>query len=586
MNTIAHTPLGQPLICRFAPHQTPPLVLNSISVNTHSLLTNLQEQITASIPSRSTHHVLIHGPQGCGKSHTLTLLWHNLHSSPQTADKLQIAWLHEEQTITSLPQLLLTIYQSLGLHYPQDYSQEWLRELLEQAPSDVAEILTRRLAARFTDRRLVLFIENLDRLLTGLGSHGRKQLRALLQEQPFACLIATTRQLFHAVTDRDQPFFGFFQTIEIPPLSPQNIRRLLAAVAHTCHKPALAQAVLAPTFLSSINTLHQLTNGNPRACITFATHLTDTTPDHVSAAISSTIDDLTPTCLQPLRELSPLQRQIMQLICEHPTAINPKEIACRLLSEQGSVGKQIRLLAESGLLTSRQRGRETWYEIKDTLLRLACQHCTPGQTQDLLHFLLHWNQSLLLRPINTPDAPAPGNTRTPLPMLLEEIIPPCHIPRDPAEQFAAIFLLHEQLDTMQDAIRQLLALSQPLNSTRLLLLAVGLLKSLPSLQLRRFAPDRLRDCATAVALQMAQFPQCRIAVRLFQTGIRCIISGNHSEFVTLVQLERNILRQALNLASPDDSQYLIPPSEFLPAPAPPAPAPTAPAPDADDDHAG
>ena len=572
MNTPAHTQTGQHLISRYAPHQTPPLVLNSISTNTHRLLTNLQEQITANLPSGSTHHILLHGPEGCGKSHTLTLLWHNLHCSPQTADKLQIAWLHEQQNISSLPQLLLAVYQSLGLHYPHDYSQDWLNQLLEQSPSDVAEILTRRLAARFTNRRLVLFIENLDRLFTGLGSHGQKQLRALLQEQPFACLISTTRQLFHSVTDRNQPFFGFFQTIEIPPLSLQDTRRLTSAVARTSHKPALADTILSPNFLSAASTLHQLTNGNPRACITFATQLTDTTPNQVIAAICSTIDDLTPACLQPLRELSPLQRQIVQLLCEHHSAINPKEIARRLLTEQGSIGKQIRLLAESGLLISRQRGRETWYEIKDTLLRLACQHCTPGQTPAIVPFLLHWNQARLLR-----------QTPAQFPVLLEENAPPYNTQGDPAEKFAAIFLLHEQLDTLQNGIRQMLDMHQPLTSARLMLLAVGLLRALPKLAQCRFAPDRLHDCAAAVMLQTSQFPQFQIAGRLFQTGIRCIISGNDSQSVTLVQLERTILQQALNPATTGDGEPVIPPSEF-PAVPPASAAPLAPAPDAVDAH--
>ena len=571
MNTAAQTQIGPPPVSRFAPHQTPPLVLNAISVNTHRLLKNLQEQITANLPSGGTHHVLLHGPQGCGKSHILTLLWHSLHSSTQTAEKLQIAWLHEQQSITSFPQLLLSVYQSLALRYPHDYSQDWLNQLLEQSPSDVAEILTRRLAARFTNRRLVLFIENLDRLFTGLGSHGQKQLRALLQEQPFACLICTTRQLFHSVTDRNQPFFGFFQPIEIPPLSLADTRQLISAVARTCHKPALAEIILSPDFLCAISTLHQLTSGNPRACITFATLLTNATAEHVSTAICGTIDDLTPACLLPLSELSPLQRQIMQLLSEHHSAINPKEIARRLLTEQGSVGKQIRLLAESGLLTSRQRGRETWYEIKDTLLRLACQHCTPGQTPAIIHFLLHWNQARLLR--QTPPQP---------PMLLAENAPPYNTPGDPADKFAAIFLLHEQLDTLQNGIRQMLDMHQPLTSDRLLLLAVGLLRSLPKLIQCRFAPDRLRDCAAAVTQQTAQFPQFQIAGRLFQAGIRCIISGNESEFVPLIQLERIILQQALNPATAVDTRPVTPPSGFPPAPI--APAPDAPAPDADDDH--
>jgi predicted transcriptional regulator len=66
---------------------------------------------------------------------------------------------------------------------------------------------------------------------------------------------------------------------------------------------------------------------------------------------------LTPIYQQRLREISPLQRQIVELLCSESRTLNPKKIARRLLLTEQSVGKQIRNLVEIGYLTSQKKKR-------------------------------------------------------------------------------------------------------------------------------------------------------------------------------------------------------------------------------------
>jgi hypothetical protein len=83
-----------------------------------------------------------------------------------------------------------------------------------------------------------------------------------------------------------------------------------------------------------------------------------------------------------------------------------------------------------------------------------------------------------------------------------------------------------------------------------LYLSEGLLKSLPNLAASQFAPARLEMCLSSVEECAAGLPEFEIALRLFRSGIHYLISGRESEFVKLIQPERCILRQALDL--PDE----------------------------------
>ncbi len=377
-------------IWRFSPNQTDPELLEAIFVGREPLLQNVLEKIADAAASGATHHVLIYGPRGIGKSHFTALLHHRLVNDEKLNESVQIAWLNEDETTTSMVQLLVRIYRSLCKWYPNDYSAKWLDELLDQSPPEIAAVLTRRLVARFEKRKLVILIENLNLLFANLGTAGQHQLRTLLQEHPFACLIATSQQLFKAVTDRSEPFFGFFQQIPLKPLSLSDAQQLMVKIAETKGQVDLVQFLNTPDGRGRVRAIHDLAGGNHRVYIVLSGFVTRESLDQLVAPFQKMADDLTPYYQERLRWVSPLQRQIVELLCRQHGTVNPKEIARRLLMDQRSIGKQVRILEETGYLTSTKRGRETYYELSEPLMRLAYEVKEQSLLQMLIEFLRIW----------------------------------------------------------------------------------------------------------------------------------------------------------------------------------------------------
>jgi|GEM_PF-650214 len=377
-------------IWRFSPNQTDPELLEAIFVGREDLLQNVLEKVADAADSGSTHNVLLYGPRGIGKSHFVSLLHHRVSQDEKLSDAVHMAWLNEDETTTSMVQLLVRIYRSLCKAYPGEYSAAWLDELLNQPPDEIAQVLTRRLAVRFETRRLLILVENLNLLFDNLGTQGQHQLRTFLQERHYASVIATSQQMFKAVTDRNEPFFGFFQPIQLKPLTLQDAQQLLVKIANSKGQADLAAFLNTPDGRGRVRAIHDLAGGNHRVYIVLSGFVTRESLDQLVAPFQKMADDLTPYYQERLRWISAQQRQIVELLCREHGTLNPKEIARRLLVDQRTIGKQVRILAEIGYLTSTKRGRETFYELSEPLMRLAYEVKEHSLLEMLIEFLRIW----------------------------------------------------------------------------------------------------------------------------------------------------------------------------------------------------
>lgn len=579
----------EPFIWRFSPNQTDPELLQAIFTGREHLLQNVLEKIADSASSGSTHHVLLHGPRGIGKSHFLALLCHRIVSDSSLSDTIRVAWLNEDETTGNLAQLLVRIYRSLCKRYPNEYSIEWLEELLDQVPAEIVGILTRRLVARFEKRKLVILIENLNLLFDSLGLEGQHQLRTLMQEHPFACMIASSQQLFRAVADRSEPFFGFFQPIPLKPLSFAEAQQLLTKIALATGQRELVEYLNGPEGHGRVRAIHDMAGGNHRVYVVLSRFISKESLDHLVIPFQQMADDLTPYYQERLRWISPLQRQIVELLCREHGAINPKQMARRLLMDQRSIGKQVRLLEELGYLTSTGRGRETFYELSEPLMRLAIEvkESLPGR---LIDFLRLWYR---------PDAPdidqARGSvanddaltcseeeitlTRESASTQFRQGIASFASNRwesgfesicqalnhsqqdslgDAVSMFALIFQFSEDDATLQSRINALIKLYQNAKPEIIRTgaqsfvkpichLADALVRSLTRIDARRVNAAVLESYVVAVQKTAASIPELEIPMRLFRYGIRYLISGKEAEFVELIKPERRLLRQVFGL---------------------------------------
>ncbi len=645
-------------IWRFSPNQTDPKLLEAIFVGREPLMQNILEKVVESATTDSKHHVLLYGPRGIGKSHFTTLLRNRLHSDVTLSKKIHIARLNEDETTTTVVQLLVRIYRALCFAYPNEYAAEWLDELLNHSPLEIADILTRRLVARFEKRTLVLLIENLNLMFENLGLEGQQSLRTLLQEHPFACVIATSQQLFKAVTDRSDPFFGFFQQIPLKPLSLLDAHELLLKIARSKGQDDLVAFLNTPDGRSRVRAIHDLAGGNHRVYIVLSGFITRESLDQLVTPFKKMADDLTPYYQERLRSISAQQRQVVELLCRERGTLNPKEIARRLMVSEQTIGKQIHKLVEIGYVNATKRGRETFYDLSEPLMRLAYEVKEQSLLVMLIDFLRIWYGPEQMRQMRDTvlshstqanmDAaiarsqthPAPRLTilnteidraqaegrRHELAAMWEEkavtsnntmdwttagyhfgkinkqylnaldcydkaveIDPTNVLARfnrsealfalqrweegfasirtalelslgsetmlgDTASMFSLIFRFSEneaqlqsRIDLLVDAY-QVAFENQPERSENpLSWLGDGLVKSLTKLDATRVSSQVLESYVQAVEQRVAKIPEFDVSLRLFRYGIRYLIHEDPAVLVELVQIERNILRQALGL---------------------------------------
>src|SRR3954463_6547091 len=98
--------MAEDFIWRFTPSRTDPELLEEIFVQRGPLLADIVERVRESAETGNKHQVLLIGPRGIGKTHLIALLHHRVTQDPALADKVRIAWLLEDETITSFVQLI------------------------------------------------------------------------------------------------------------------------------------------------------------------------------------------------------------------------------------------------------------------------------------------------------------------------------------------------------------------------------------------------------------------------------------------------------------------------------------------------
>jgi tetratricopeptide (TPR) repeat protein len=364
---------GNDFIWRFTPSRTDPQLLEEIFVQREALLADIVERVRESALSGNKHQILLIGPRGIGKTHLIALLYHRITQDATLSDKVRIAWLLEDETITSFVQLLKRIYELLAEEYAGEFPRDWLEDLLDQPPAKILKALETTLVNKFRGKTLLLFVENLDLVFEGLGDAGQKQWRAFLQTHPFTSIVATSQRLFKSIKSREQPFFGFFNTIPLKPLPAPDAVDLLGRIARQSELSDLVEFLTTPEGRSRVRALHHLAGGNHRIYIVLSGFITRESLDELTGPFEKMADELTPYYQERMRWLSPQQRQIVEYLCAREEPCTPKEIARHLLTAENSISSQLKKLLELGYLLRNPRGRESLYELAEPLMRLASE---------------------------------------------------------------------------------------------------------------------------------------------------------------------------------------------------------------------
>lgn len=372
--------MANQMISAFTPSLMSPHELETILVQRQNLAQELFEKILLSATTPAKHYALLIGMRGMGKTHLVALIYYRLLAefdrNPTLKDKLVIAWLREEEWgVDSWLDLVSRILRALAVAEPQSKSllEELRRISIEDSIERAAANATRLLKEAIGNRTLLLMMENIDDLFKGLGEGGQQQFRSFLQAEQCCTILATTPALFPAVQSRTKPFFGFFNPIYLDRLTVPEAIAMLGKIATLGGQEDLASFLQTPLGRARVRAVHHLAGGNPRVYILFSQFVTRDALDSLVEAFMKMLDDLTPYYQARMKELSNQQRKIVELLVDKRHPVMVKEIAADCFIDAGTAASQLRELRKLGYVEAEQNGRESFYELREVLMRLCLE---------------------------------------------------------------------------------------------------------------------------------------------------------------------------------------------------------------------
>ena len=402
----------QPAISAYTPSNTDREVLKRIFVQRERLLDKIVERLARSMSTDDKYHVLLVGPRGSGKTHLITLVEYALSHRQELWDTMRVAWLGEDDTFTGLIDIALGIADQLAAEYPDEFDTDYRASVRGLNADDAAESILKSIVERLVNRNILLIMENLDGVFDGLGDMGRKKWRAFLQEHPRIATLATSQRLFPGIARRDEAFFGFFDIKHLRPLSVDDARELIRKISLEQGNQALATYLTSAEGRYRLRALHHLAGGNHRMYVLLAEFLTKESLDDLVSAFEGLAEDLTPYFQERVRSLPLQQARIVQTLCNASGAMTVKQIAEETFIAEGSCSKQLGNLKQKGYVQSQKRGKESFYEMAEPLMRLCLQVKNQrGRPLRLVaKFLRAWfPESYLKTPVPASGTPSRGD---------------------------------------------------------------------------------------------------------------------------------------------------------------------------------
>ena len=366
----------------FSPGNCSPGLLEELLVNQHRLLDRIQHSIEESIRTGAGHHWLLIGPRGIGKTHLLSVLIHRFTASQSFRAQAVMARMKEEERgVTSFLDWNVRILRAFERHGEKPATkrinlQEELTELTRLDPKQ-ARFEAERLLTRFVgERKILLVVENLERLfsrLTGMNRLEQSRFRDLIHRNPSWAIIASSRALFEDVRVREAPFFGFFQVQHLSELDADQSLQLMTKLAHSEGRDQLVQFLQSDIGRGKMRALHHLTRGNPRLLVSFYQFIDGELIQDLATPFLKMIDNLTAYFQQQFLALPSLQQKIVDCLCERRTPVSVKKIAQACFTSHSTAASQLKRLSSRGSVHSIRIGRNSFYELRDPLFRICAE---------------------------------------------------------------------------------------------------------------------------------------------------------------------------------------------------------------------
>ena len=355
----------------YNPAQLTPDELKASFIARHETLARMLRLLAEQKPGHPCQHIVLVGPRGMGKTTLGLSFLQAVREDADLATKWQpVPFPEESYEIGDLADFWLAALR----HLAQATGEERWRDRadgLQEDELDTERLATYALAALLVfceeqDKRLILFVENLDLVFSQLGNEREVHaLREALIEHSEILLIGSANTVFDAIRSYGEPFYEFFRKITLRGLERHECRQLLETLAD--REDGNRRSVPLDLEEGRLETIRRLTGGNPRLLVLACRMLLESPLGSAIEDMERLIDEQTPYFKARIEALPPQARKVFHCLAKAWAPLLTREVAAKAKLGSSHASAQIRQLIGKGYVREMRLAGETRgrYEVSD-----------------------------------------------------------------------------------------------------------------------------------------------------------------------------------------------------------------------------
>lgn len=195
-----------------------------------------------------------------------------------------------------------------------------------------------------------------------------QKLRSIFQTGNIFTVVTTAPLIFPRVSEHEEPFFNFFDTLYLDELTRAELKELVKEIATIKNDEKFLSKM--KEYGQKIDAVYILTGGSPRMAMLLYDLMSKGNLVDVEKAFFKLLDENTPYYQDIFRLLSGGKRKVFDTLIELGKPATPKEIAEKARLNEKIVNSQLRRLEKDGYVRSRRIGKTAKYEVKERLFKL------------------------------------------------------------------------------------------------------------------------------------------------------------------------------------------------------------------------
>jgi Tfp pilus assembly protein PilF len=217
-------------------------------------------------------------------------------------------------------------------------------------PADRIEDAARQSFLKLVDssgKRALLLVDNVNEVFRNVDNReALHRLRAFLMDDDRVMLLGACVELSDDVTSVEKPFFDFFRIFELKPLTFEEVRECLYALADA--RGDKEARTIIDKREGGLRAIHLLTGGNPRLVKTFYRLLKDGLHRDIRVDLEKLLDEFTPYFKAIVDALSPQQQRIFDAVALEWNPVEVAHVARQTRLASNKVSSQLRYMIKSG----------------------------------------------------------------------------------------------------------------------------------------------------------------------------------------------------------------------------------------------